>query len=99
LPFHLTNGLPPLAIRARMKSGIDHGRIVELWDATYRQRIRRWPVFLACKCIYLSLVSPPQLRRRDMIRIFGRVPGTQNPPEIEPRQLVRLIRLARKRAA
>jgi len=98
IPFHLTNGQPPVAIRARMRPGFDPNRIVDLWDESYRKRIHRWPVFLACKATCLQLMSPPQLRRQDMVRIFGRVPGTQNPPEIERRQLVRLIEFARKRA-
>jgi hypothetical protein len=40
-------------------------------------------------------MNPPQLLEEDMYAIFGRVPGTQNPPLITDAQLEELLRRAR----
>lgn len=96
-PLHLTHRWPPQEIRERMRRELADAQVVRLWDATYRGRIRVWPLLLACKPLYRELHSPPQLRQEDIIRIFGRVPGTQNPPAIRPDQLASVLRLARRR--
>lgn len=81
-PYHLTNQMPPAAVAARVSSEADHERAVRLWDRTYAGRATECGVFLACKADFLELWNPPVLRRSDLLEIFGRVPGTQNPPEI-----------------
>jgi hypothetical protein len=68
--------------------------VIRLWDATYRQRISKWPVFLAAEPNFLELNQPPQLLERQMRRIFGRVPSTLNPPQIACEQLERLVQLS-----
>jgi hypothetical protein len=61
------------------------------WDAEYAQRCFRVPAFNITKAHRLDLIDPPELREDDMVRIFGRVPGTQNPPIITDKQLCLLF--------
>jgi hypothetical protein len=92
-PFHLTNGRPPADVAKRIDGTRDPATAIRLWDATYRGRVTRWPVFLACESEFLELVSPRQLHRDQMIAVFGRIPGTLNPPEIACGQLDQLLQL------
>ncbi len=81
-PYHLTNQKPPAVVAARVDTEADPERAVRLWDSTYARRADECGVFLACKAEFLELWRPPVLRRSDLHAIFGRVPGTQNPPTI-----------------
>lgn len=81
-PYEYTNQLPPKQVAARITLSEDTKLAVRLWDATYAGRARECGVFLVCRAEYLELHAPPILRRSDFIEIFGRVPGTQNPPSI-----------------
>jgi hypothetical protein len=98
-PLNLTHRWPPAPIRERMRAGLDDAQVVRLWDATYRGRIVRWPVLVACTPVYRDLRFPPQVRHQDVVRIFGRIPGTQNPPTIKRDQLAQLLRHVKGRAA
>jgi hypothetical protein len=69
--------------------------IVRLWDATYRKRIARWPVFLVSEVELLDLNNPRFLSETQMARFFGRIPATLNPPSDHP-QTEDLIRLAKR---
>jgi len=91
-PLDFTNGDPPDDVKQRGES--DPVKIIRLWDATYRQRISKWPVFLASEAELLELSNPPQLSVPQMMRIFGRIPATLNPPEITRNQLENLVSLA-----
>jgi hypothetical protein len=71
----------------------DPVRLIRLWDATYRQRVVRWPVFLATEPNFLELNNPPQLREAQMRAVFGQIPSTLNPPQIACEQLERLLQL------
>lgn len=82
--FELTHQMVPPAVLAGIDTEAEPERVVRRWDATYAQRARRCGVFLACQAEFLEPCRPPILRRADLLRIFGRVPGTQNPPRIEP---------------
>ncbi len=62
------------------------------WDMVYRQRIKRYPTFLVCAAEYLDLWTPPQVLPPRMRRIFGRIPGTLNPPAVSGHQLIALSR-------
>ncbi len=93
-PYHLTNQMPPAAVAAHIGSEADHERAVRLWDRTYARRASECGVFLACKADFLELWHPPVLRRSDLIAIFGRVPGTQNPPKITVEQFSALAHFA-----
>jgi hypothetical protein len=66
-------------------------RAVRLWDAGYARRARDYSVFLACHADFLELWHPPVLRHADMISVFCRVPGTQNPPKITIDEFARLV--------
>jgi hypothetical protein len=93
-PLELTNGDPPNEVKMRMMAEHDPVRVIRLWDATYRKRIARWPVFLATEVTFIELNHPRQLTERQMRRIFGRIPSTLNPPVIPRQQLEDVMRLA-----
>lgn len=52
------------------------------WDGEYWEKIKKYPVFLVCRKLYVNLENPPILFEKDLIRIFKRVPGTRTPPAI-----------------
>jgi len=93
-PFELTNGDPPKEVKERMAGECDPVRAVRLWDATYRQRVAKWPVFLATRADFIELNHPPRLGEAQMRKIFGQVPSTLNPPRIACGQLEALVQLA-----
>ena len=93
-PYELTNRHPPAEVLARVNAEGAPDRAVRLWDATYWQRAAEWPVFLACRADYLELETPRILRREDLNAIFGRIPGTQNPPRITDDEYAALVQLA-----
>ena len=74
--------MPPAEVKARFDTETDPDRAVRLWDATYARRARDCGWFLVCKADFMEPWRPPILRRADLLGIFGRVPGTQNPPQI-----------------
>ena len=76
-----TDGVLPTAIKTR-KNRLSDDQIIRLCDAGYQQRAEKCGVFLVCEAEYLNLIYPPILTREDMQSIFGRIPGTQNPPRI-----------------
>lgn len=92
-PLERTNRDPPREVRERMVGENDPVRLIRLWDATYRQRVVRWPVFLATEPNFLELNNPPQLREAQMRAVFGQIPSTLNPPQIACEQLERLLQL------
>jgi hypothetical protein len=94
-PFEFTSGEPPKKIKDRIAIESDFNRAVRLWDMTYRQRVAKWPVFLATEAEFIELSHPRQLCEVQMRDIFsGRIPITQNPPKIACEQLERLIQVA-----
>jgi hypothetical protein len=95
-PFELTNGHPPKEVKERMAAENDFVRAVRLWDATYRGRVDKFPVFLATEADFIELSHPPQLCKTHMLTVFGRIPGTLNPPTISCDQLERLVKLAKR---
>ena len=95
-PFELTNGDPPAEVRKRVaEAKHDLVGIIRLWDATYRQRVANWPVFLATEPEFLELNNPPQLGEPQKRAVFGDIPGTLNPPRITYQRLECLMQLAR----
>lgn len=55
---------------------------VKRWDAIYRKRTDKTPVFLACKTIFLEVDDPPVVTEETMYGVFGKIPITRNPPKI-----------------
>ena len=96
-PLELTNGHPPAEIRARFPIASEPERAIRLWDAGYRQRVAKWPVFLICNTVLLDLHAPPQIVESDLLAVFGRIPGTLTPPLITRGRLDDLIQAARHR--
>lgn len=92
--MELTNGMPPAAVRERIAAQADPSRALRLWNATYRGRVARWPVFLVTKPEFLDLADPPEVSAGELIDIFGRIPATLTPPIIDCTQLDRLRSLA-----
>jgi hypothetical protein len=93
--FHLTNQTPPDKVAARMNIKAEPERALKLWGRSYERRASDCGVFLACKSDFMDLWSPPVLRRDDLLAIFGRVPGTQNPPKITPEQFCSMEQFAK----
>jgi hypothetical protein len=90
-PFELTNRMPPASVRGRVGAQRDPRRAVRLWNATYRGRVARWPVFLVTAAEYLELDRPPLVTVDDLMAAFGSVPSTLTPPAIDCRGLDRLV--------
>jgi hypothetical protein len=61
------------------------------WDREYRARARVCGVFLACTALYANYEAPPSVVEDDLLAVFGRIPGTQNPPEITAQQYQALM--------
>lgn len=95
--FHLTNGNPPPEVRRRVIVADDPERAVRFWDATYRERVRKCPVFVVTVAEFLELRRPRQLSEANIRHIFGRIPGTQNPPRITCEQLQYLKEFASRK--
>jgi|SRR5208283_1187834 len=93
-PLEFTNGSPPAEVRKRVEGKQVSIRIVRLWDATYRQRVTKWPVFLATEAEVIELNRPPRVSETQMRSAFGRIPSTRNPPKITCEQLEHLVRIA-----
>jgi hypothetical protein len=90
-PFEMTNGMTPAAVQERVAAQADPVRAVRLWDATYRGRVRRWPVFLATTPEFLELREPLPVTNADLLAAFGRIPPTLTPPALDCRGLDRLL--------
>lgn len=89
LEFDQTDGKIPSKLKSR-RDRLSDEQIVRLWDAGYQDRADKCGIFLSCEAQYLNLQNPPILRRSDKLEIFGRVPGTQNPPQISLPQFEKL---------
>jgi len=64
------------------------GMDVNEWNNYYLEKSKSYPVFLACKSIYLELHNPLTITEEDMELIYGRSnPSTQNPPKLSTEQL------------
>lgn len=55
-----------------------------IWDDAYRKRMTNYPKVAICKIWnhILNTENPPLLEDDIMKEIFGRIPGTQNPPRL-----------------
>ena len=94
--FDHTHGELPDEVRRNPRVDTDRLK-TRLWDCGYWERARKQPVFLATEVEFLDLVQPPQLQKGDMVDVFGKVPGTQTPKEIDRGQLRSLLDIATKR--
>ena len=93
-PYEFTNGDPPAKIKKQVAATGDFARAIRLWDRTYRRRITDWPVFLVTQADFIELNNPPQLHEEQLRAVFGKIPGTRNPPNIACEKRDRLVKLA-----
>ena len=63
------------------------------WDSQYFQRSIDYPCFIRTRKLYLNLLNPKPIFKSNFIDIFGKVPGTQNPPFISKEQLIQMGKL------
>jgi hypothetical protein len=97
-PFDKTNQYPPKEIQKRLRD-LTADQALRLWDYTYQQRVKQCSIFLACEKEYLDLSTPPAMRLEDMKKIFGRVRGTQTPPQITEPEYAALKQIATREPA
>jgi len=76
-PLPLERTLGPSGYR-----GCSGASVIEQWDAEYQQRAKKCPGFLVCTPLMVELCSPAKIHTKDWLKWCGKVPGTQNPPEI-----------------
>ncbi len=72
-------------------------KLLGCWDDELKSRAKKHGVFLVCRSIWQELSNPPALSDEDFIKVFNRVPGTQNPPQITIQQLESLKAIALQR--
>jgi hypothetical protein len=87
----MVSGNPPLALEMTDCFYNDLRR----WDAVYRLRAKTWGVFHVCEPPFLKLHHPPAITEAMMRNIFGRIPGTRNPPAITDAEFAKLRQLAK----
>lgn len=62
------------------------------WDASYRMRARQFPIFVICRSVLVDTSwQAPIVHDEDLIAVFGRIPGTQNPGKYADRWLDALV--------
>jgi hypothetical protein len=82
----------PMSKTAYQKTGC---HTIEKANDTYRKRASDHGIFLVCKELYRNLRNPPVIHRKTMLTVFGKIPGTQNPPRIQPQKLRALVETLR----
>lgn len=93
----LTHGIVPEEVREKVDPGSDPELAIRYWDALYKGRAKTCSLFLITKAELLELENPLQVLERDILEIFGKVPGMQNPPRITSAELDPLVGLVRDR--
>lgn len=65
-------------------NGLTPQRIISKWDALYSWRAKKYPAVAITEVLegVLHLNNPPIINHQMMKTIFGRIPGTQNPPKL-----------------
>jgi hypothetical protein len=88
LPLDMSHGRPRL-----MGCGAVCGdRLWKRWDAKYRERAQAHGRIAVCKPLYRNLSwEAPKVHEDQLVRVFGHVPVTQNPPAFPLEMPERLI--------
>jgi len=78
-PLGMTHGLCGFA-----HGNLNSNRIISLWNNIYISRANSYSKVAITNVWegHLHLNNPPQIIHTMMIDIFGRIPGTQNPPKL-----------------
>lgn len=88
---------PPLSVEHshRMnehKDIKDDARFTKRWDIGYQRRARKYPRFVVCEAIFRCLDwNAPKVQDQDLITVFGKIPGTQNPGALNIKLLSKLV--------
>lgn len=80
--------------RERYRASEGDETVLREWNAAYATRAESCGVFLACRALYLELWSPPEVTEAVLTQIFGKVRGTQTPPNITGGEMDQLRRRA-----
>jgi hypothetical protein len=65
-------------------AGLSGPQIISKWDTSYNNRAKKYPE-VAITQVWNNisvLINPPIINHQMMKSIFGRIPGTQNPPKL-----------------
>jgi len=72
----------------RFRCAMSDGKLRDTWDKAYQWRAKKFPCVVICKNVLGFLGwNAPTVSNADLISVFGKVPGTQNPG----RQPLRLL--------
>jgi hypothetical protein len=82
----------PLAETEGFPSGI--GSITD-WEAMYQEIVKAYPRFIVTRSVFATLRRPAIVYPSDLLRIFGRMPSTQNPGKISRAEYLALLELRR----
>lgn len=83
--------------RERYRSSEGDEVVLQEWNAAYSTRADICGVFLACRALHLELSSPLEVTEVALTKIFGKIRGTQTPPNITAREIAELRDLVRGR--
>ncbi len=77
----------PLVETSRKGRWVDWvgGKSLKEWDKHYLERSINTNVAI-CKVLCKELNNPIELTENEMLRIFGRRPGTRNPSKVQPKE-------------
>ncbi len=64
------------------------------WHAIYRSRAKNWGMFHVCETLFCKLRHPSAITEIMMRDIFGKIPGTLNPPAITEAEFSKLRQIA-----
>lgn len=92
IPYEKTSGSLPKELEKK-RGLIPYDELVRLWDDRNKARTENCGIFLACKALHLELHHPTVLTNQMLNYIFGRIPGTRNPPRITEYEFARLKQL------
>ena len=95
--FFQKNGSVLVGQDAADSAGGFPDRVVRCWDRGYRQRASACGVFLVTEPMLIDLHDPVPILTEDLGIFGGRMPGTQNPPRIDPAVVDQLLDLAARR--
>ena len=77
----ITHVNPPLSLD--LAPPIKHYQTdLRKWDLAYQSRARQYGDFLICKPVFKELYEPPLITDDTMLKVFGKIPLTRNPPKI-----------------
>jgi len=82
-PLEKTHG-----INENNKNNTDAVKVINRWNAGYMYRAKKHPEVAITRVWndILFLNNPPVINHQMMFDIFGRIPGTQNPPKLDNKE-------------